>query len=202
MPYTKLGGFGLLAIAIAACLLLAANAHRSASGNAVFRTSHPNENDQLQRIAALETELEALRAQVEAARRTHLHATDGSRSSQSNEPEPRNAVEAKKRLISQLTEGFRAEPVNPRWSSRTRERLHELLVDTAVDQTDFPAPASTNVECRSRSCRIEANYPNEDEALYGVQLLQSAYANVFPRTHQYSVSNPDGSVTIVMYASG
>lgn len=150
-----------------------------------------------QRISRLEDEIRALRN----APPRNVQGTRSGSGVQDARAESGDDVERQEKFKSTLSSGFAAQPVDSAWALKTRIELEEQLVNTAVEQPDFPAPETTRMQCRSTTCRIEARYEDEDSALYGVQLLQSAFSSKLPSAHQYSVNNPDGSVTIVMYAS-
>jgi hypothetical protein len=152
-----------------------------------------------ERLARLERELAELRVLVSQRNgRAPASARTARPVVATREDTGRDAA----RLASALQASFRAEPADPKWAARTQADLEGMLAATAAEQPDFPAPEDARIVCRSRSCRIEARYPDEDSALFGVQLLQSAFASRFPRTHQHSVANADGSTTVVMYARG
>ena len=156
-----------------------------------------SESEVEQRISRLEDEVRALRSLA-------FHNARDTRSGPAtrNVPVERgNTAEREEKFKATLSSSFSAEPVNTAWALSTRIELEELLVNTAVDQPDFPVPETTRMQCRSSTCRIEARCEDEDSALYGVQLLQTAFSARLPSAHQYSVNNPDGSVTVVMYAS-
>jgi len=150
-----------------------------------------------QRMSRLEAEIQALKVEVSRnPRDTRLmSAREPSRI------EAGDVAKHREKFKAELSSSFAAQPIDTAWARRTRVELEEQLIATAVEQSDFPAPQTARMQCRSTTCRIEADYPDEDSALYGVQLLQSAFSSRLPRAHQYSVTNPDGSVTIVMYAS-
>jgi len=151
-----------------------------------------------QRISQLENELQALKEQYSRQSEPRKSTREARRPSHATAG---NEGARREKFKSGLSTSFASQPIDRTWARETRAGLEQALVMTAAEQIDFPAPETIQVHCRSVTCRIEASYPDEDSAFYGVQLLQSAFSARLPRTHQYSRSNPDGSVTIVMYAS-
>jgi hypothetical protein len=167
------------------------------AGPARVSAGNANATDMEQRISRLEAEIGALRELA-----SHdIRDVRTSPAMQHARDESGSAAQRQEKFKAALSSNFAAQPLDSAWALRTRIELEEQLVNTAVEQPDFPAPETTRMQCRSTTCRIEARYEDEDSALYGVQLLQSAFSSRLPNAHQYSVNNPDGSVTIVMYAS-
>lgn len=169
----------------------------SRAGSGSGTAEDPARLEMEQRMSRLENEIESLKDLVSQS--TH----DAGRVSRSppRRTEGENIAKQQERFKATLSSSFAAQPIDTAWALQTRVELEERLIATAAEQADFPAPQTARMQCRSTTCRIEADYPDEDSAMYGVQLLQSAFSSRLPRAHQYSVNNPDGSVTIVMYAS-
>jgi hypothetical protein len=156
--------------------------------------------DTKERIAVLEAEMHSLRMQL-AGRSGQGQRATATQSGLRASALIANEADRNRQFQSGLATSFQSQPVNPGWATETKADLEEALITTAAEQEDLPAPDSTRMQCKSSTCRIEARYKDEDSALFGVQLLQTAFASRLPSSHQYTVRNTDGSVTLVMYAS-
>jgi hypothetical protein len=134
-----------------------------------------------------------------SAPRTRSSQGDRSPAAQSASDDEPEAHQQQARAA--ISHAFSNQAIDKQWSHRTTALLESALINTAAEQEDMPAPDALDMQCRTSMCRIEARYPDEDSAIYGVQLLQSAFASELPRAYQYLVNNPDGTVSVVMYAS-
>lgn len=84
---------------------------------------------------------------------------------------------------------FNSEPVNPAWAGKTRQNVEDALYQIAQEGV---VPQSTQIDCRSRSCRISLNLADSTQVDTLTQTLLTEIAADLPGATLVQIPSPDG----------
>lgn len=84
---------------------------------------------------------------------------------------------------------FNSEPVNPAWAGKTRQNVEDALYQIAQQGV---VPQTTQIDCRSRSCRISLNLADSTQVDALTQTLLTEIASDLPSTTMLQIPSPDG----------
>ena len=104
--------------------------------------------------------------------------------------------------MNQMESKFLTEPVVSAWSSSTEGAIANSFSPKNLSALGAPSPRSQQTSCRSSTCRIQVTYADDAQADIGQQFLLYDITARLPVTSVFRVPQPDGSVAMVIYASG
>jgi hypothetical protein len=153
-------------------------------------------------ITKLRQEVSHLRAQIDMApRQVNVPDSDAPRPT-SPDPSPllsdlaRRAEEQKQRheFMAALEARFHAETHDREWSPTTTAALRTALVADATLRQ-----AAQEVDCRSRTCRLELLDDGSGKLNHSVPKLGFAMGSVLPDMNADYIDHGDGTRTMVLY---
>jgi hypothetical protein len=158
-------------------------------------------------VATLERQLSSLTGQIEAARARAPNEppVDGAEPDTDNAApngqtaEPQTQAQAKAQYRQHMHEvdaAFLDEPRDPSWSANTSELIQRAFADDGV-----PGGLVRNVECRSRTCRVELEDDGSGQLGKSLPLFAQQVGQVLPNISADHVDEPDGRTITVLYMS-
>ena len=96
---------------------------------------------------------------------------------------------------------FEAEKPDPAWAG-AHERDLASLQDSGPMRDAGAKAENFRAECRSSTCRIQADFPDQSMASDWLQLYMGGIGDRLPVATAHQVINPDGSVRIEIYGIG
>jgi len=96
--------------------------------------------------------------------------------------------------MAKIEDAFAREVVDPTWSSKTSSRVW-----TAINEMDVLRTAAREVECRSRTCRIEVSDDGTGELHKQLPLFAQQFADAMPRMSGKQVTDESGKAGMVLY---
>lgn len=124
----------------------------------------------------------------------HLQARGG------GEPDALEVERRRDAAMRREEKAFEEEPLDTAWSARQAAMVRKALSATAMAQYGAASPSSSSVECHSRTCRIVAAFPDEEQGEVGQYAIVSGIGGALASASGHALTHPDGSRTIVMYA--
>jgi hypothetical protein len=100
-----------------------------------------------------------------------------------------------------LASRHRSEAVDPAWSNVKEAELTKLSTSDQIKQIGVDA-RDLNVDCRTSMCRITATFDSTAAGDDWVVLYMNNAASQLPAASYKYIQNPDGTVTINVYAIG
>jgi len=193
---------GLLGVGVCGVMLRSAStgadaerppgANRSAGGAATPESVE---------LAEMRQELAQLRAQLRNQAQ-RLAAGDSAREVQvpdgknpGNDPELR-ADEARKHreYVTAVDVAFRNEATDPRWSSATSSTVRSVIA-----ASDDLRPLAREVECRSRTCRVEITDDGSGKLGKLLPVFAQQVGHELPSVSADRVEDASGAATMVLY---
>ena len=162
-------------------------------------------------IAALREEVALLRAQVTAFerwRRTQKQIPVGKRpgseadSAQAPQPDPmdpavRVAIDRERQQqLAVIEGGFQREPADLRWATETEGVVQAVLASDSILQNTL-----LDLECRSRTCRVELADDNTGELAKGLPIALLQLAATLPSAKGHAGVDGAGGKTLILYLS-
>jgi hypothetical protein len=152
-------------------------------------------------VSVLRAEVSTLRQQWRAQGPRQAAATDEEEATSYNLPtDPVVQAEENRRRqehMAALEAAFRQEPVDHRWSSQTELAVQEALVSNEAAQTMV-----RNVECRSRTCRLEVIDDGGDiPAVDFMSTFAMQVGPILPSIAVNHVEDANGVKTMILYLS-
>jgi hypothetical protein len=95
----------------------------------------------------------------------------------------------------------RSEAVDPVWSNAKEAALMKLAASDQIKQIGVDA-RDLNVDCRTSMCRITATFDSTSAGDDWIVLYMNNAAEQVPAASYKYIQNPDGTVTINVYAIG
>jgi hypothetical protein len=95
----------------------------------------------------------------------------------------------------------RSEAVDPAWSNAKEAELTRLATSDQIKQLGVDA-RDLNIDCRTSMCRITANFDSTAAGDDWIVLYMNNVAQQVPAASYKYIRNPDGTVTINVYAIG
>jgi hypothetical protein len=112
------------------------------------------------------------------------------------------AVQARiRQRNTQMAERFSTEKADPAWSG-AHERELMSLQDSGPMRDAGIKPADLRAECRSSTCRIQADFPDAGTASDWLQLYMGSVGDRLPVATVHQTRNPDGSMRVEIYGVG
>lgn len=111
---------------------------------------------------------------------------------------PNAATEEK--LLADLEQRLRSEPVSPSWAQYNEGQVRNLLSASQLAKDGLAEPLHQDVECRTTLCRIDIATTDEtamEETQ--VRLLQGISASL-SNARLFYQPQPDGTMAVVLYA--
>ncbi len=99
-----------------------------------------------------------------------------------------------------LESAFRSEKTNPTWARGKELELERYVVNPQMDSLNA-IPTEFDVECKSSTCRIEAEFASPSAADDWATLYLTNNGGLLPRSTLSKVRQPDGTVKLVMVGS-
>ncbi|MFT3896162.1 MAG: hypothetical protein QM719_00420 [Thermomonas sp.] len=96
---------------------------------------------------------------------------------------------------------FAAEKSDPSWSPAHEKELASLQDSDPMRDADAKA-TNFRADCRSTTCRIQADFPDSSAAADWLQLYMGSVGDRLPVATAHKVTNPDGSVRVEIYGVG
>jgi hypothetical protein len=100
-----------------------------------------------------------------------------------------------------LAARFAAEKPDPSWSPMHEKDLASLQDSDPMRDAGAKA-ANFRADCRSTTCRIQADFPDSGAAADWLQLYMGSVGDRLPMATAHKVTNPDGSVRVEIYGVG
>lgn len=95
---------------------------------------------------------------------------------------------------------YASEPMDPRWAGTTTQLIQDAIVDVAAG--DAPMPEAAQVDCRSRTCRIDLTLKDGAEVGMFTDNLLVGLAGKLPNARMVERPSRDGrGMTVSIYAS-
>jgi hypothetical protein len=114
-------------------------------------------------------------------------------------PSPAQATRQLRQQREQWEKDFTSEPINPRWAGDTIQAVDGLLQQSA---TAGHALRDTQVDCRSRTCRIKFDVGIGDNIDDLTQNLLTDMAAILPSAKMLQQTSADGQgIELTFYAS-
>lgn len=101
----------------------------------------------------------------------------------------------------QFSSRFKSERTDTAWAGAKASTLEGLRLSDQMRQMEID-PKNMNVDCKSTMCRITADFPNTSAGDDWATLYMNNVAAEVPAASYKYIQNPDGTVTIDMYAIG
>lgn len=155
--------------------------------------------------ARLQTELTSVKAQL-AAIKTQLATRASAGEERSREiaeeelptatPEQQRADDARawKEHMAKVAQAFEAEALDPRWASVTGE-----TVENAVLADPVISAAAGEVQCRSKTCRIEITMDTAGAVDKQLPLFVHGLGGTLPFGQADRIENSDGTISLALY---
>lgn len=102
--------------------------------------------------------------------------------------------------LREAAQHFETEPVARHWAAGAETRLRDAFSSDEAVAMDVKPPLASKVECRSSTCRITARYEDEGVAGNAAGMLLMDIAELLPRARVNTVTQPDGTSELVIYA--
>ncbi|HET6436119.1 MAG TPA: hypothetical protein VFG18_10520 [Xanthomonadaceae bacterium] len=166
--------------------------------------------------ARLSRDLANLRQEVAELRRAALPRATGSAAGPARPPlpagMPRSRMAAERppseaeiqararRTIAALERDYASEPLDAAWSGRSIAMVEDAIVQIATE--GGPTPKSVQVDCRSRSCRIELGLADSGDLGPVIDNLLVKVAGTLPHAQLIELPAPDGKGTRVSIYAG
>lgn len=99
-----------------------------------------------------------------------------------------------------LQSAFDAERPNPGWARAKEAELEGYVINPQMEALDA-VPTAFNVECRSATCRIEADFTTATALEDWTTLFLTNNAGALPRSSITRNVQPDGTVRLVLLGS-
>jgi hypothetical protein len=100
-----------------------------------------------------------------------------------------------------LAARFAAEKPDPSWSSAHEADLASLQDSDPMRDAGAKA-ANFHADCRSTTCRIQADFPDSSAAADWLQVYMASVGDRLSVATAHKVTNPDGSVRMEIYGVG
>lgn len=114
-------------------------------------------------------------------------------------PSPARVAQQIREQREQWEKDFTSEPINPRWAGDTIQAVDDLLQQAA---TSGHALRDAQVDCRSRTCRIEFSVGVGDNIDELTQNLLTDMAAILPSARMLRQTSTDGQgIELTFYAS-
>jgi hypothetical protein len=98
--------------------------------------------------------------------------------------------------ITQVATGFSSEARDQRWSNETG-----ISLESALASDELKALSVRNIDCRSKTCRVEVEDNGSAAASGALPLLALRMAGTLPNIVSQHVDGANGRATVVMYMS-
>ena len=99
-----------------------------------------------------------------------------------------------------LESAFRTEETNPAWARGKEQELERHVVNPQMDALNA-IPTDFEVECKAKTCRIEAEFATPSAADDWATLYLTNNGGLLPRASLNKVRQPDGTVRLVLLGS-
>lgn len=160
-----------------------------------------------QEMAALREEVALLRAELSGLKRTvreqsqMLAGTVAEEDTAANEPHAKAAAQEEEERLYQermasVEADFWRESADPGWAAQATATVQEALAGDEAMQA-----AARNVECRSRTCRLEIADDGAGALAKSMPFLASRLAETLPDMTTDQVEDGNGGSTTILYLS-
>lgn len=95
---------------------------------------------------------------------------------------------------------FRNERVDPAWAGTHESKLGGIAGSDAISATGIK-PRDSDISCKSRTCRIQADFASRSEAEDWALLFMSSVGDSLPTSVVTTNQNPDGSARVEIYGT-
>lgn len=99
-----------------------------------------------------------------------------------------------------LETAFASEKPNPAWASAKERELEGFVVNPQMESINA-LPSRFEVQCKSVTCRIEADFPTTTALDDWTTLFLTNNGGTLPRTSMTRIQQPDGTVRLIMLGS-
>lgn len=187
-----------------AAWMLGAAAGLAALGGAYFAGWHQGQED----LASVTDRVDEVQRQLTALQDAYLTGNPQSRQSIAQtlgyravrrDPSVDNpvrvlteeAIRAKSQQVrADLDRNYSGEPLNPAWAGTSISAIQDAIVDVAAE--GGPTPQATQVDCRSRTCRISLSLNDSAEVGSFVDNLLVRISSNLPNTRMVQYPAPNG----------
>lgn len=153
-------------------------------------------------LLRLSRKVDELNARLSALRTTEARglrsSTERSARASDHEGPSREDIAVTQAKIEQ---SFAGETRNPQWSLESTRLIEQALSAEKFREFGALPPLSSDIECRSRTCRIRMTYADSGEAADAGTLLNFELASRLPYTVAVSRTRVDGSIDHFIYAT-
>jgi hypothetical protein len=110
-------------------------------------------------------------------------------------------AEKKAELVArQLESRFRNEAISAKWARETERGLLDSFASSESKAMGVAPPLDADIQCRSSMCRIQADYADDGAAADAALVYTMDIANRLPNIYRSTITNPDGTSRILLYA--